>query len=390
MDVEYWWTALKKSLMFQHLTDEQIYFILETSEEIHFSAGEYIIREGEKGNEVYLVIEGRMEISKRDESTGVQHHIHTMGIGETFGEQTLIDKSPRSASVKALENSKVLALNLLKLSQLPEQKPLFAQLIINIAGKLSERLRKTSELTVKTLQAKLKAEEDRLEAGRFLFLMLFLLSAWVFIIAEMKNLTASAKMTSFITFPMIIILITVAIIHAKISSYPLSFFGLNFNNWKKNALEGVLYSIPLLVFTTLLKWLFILYVPRFQHESVIVWHLYKGRHVSPFLEIIMASLYILLTPLQEFVARGTLQSSIRNFLIEFRSPVWAIILSNTIFAAFHAHISGWYALGAFIGGCVWGWLYARQRSLVGPIVSHALVGLWCILILQYDLIFRAL
>lgn len=388
MDAEYLWATLTKSPMFQHLTDEQISLILQTAEEIHVSAGQYIIREGEKGNEVYLVIEGQMEISKIDENTGVQHHIHTMGIGETFGEQTLIDKSSRSASVKALENSKVLALDLLKFSQV--QKSLFAQLIINIAGKLSERLRKTSDLTVKTLQAKLKAEEDRLEVGRFLFVMLFLLSAWVFIIAEMKNVTASAKMTSFITFPMIIILIVVAIIHVKISSYPLSFFGLNFNNWKKNALEGVLYSIPLLLFTTLLKWLFVLYVPRFQHEPVIVWHLYKGRNVSQFLEIIMAALYILLTPLQEFIARGALQSSIKNFLIEFRSPFWAIILSNTIFAAFHAHISGWYALGAFIGGCVWGWLYARQRSLVGPIVSHALVGLWCILTLQYDLIFQAL
>lgn len=56
----------------------------------------------------------------------------------------------------------------------------------------------------------------------------------------------------------------------------------------------------------------------------------------------------------------------------------AIVIANLLFASAHAYIGFWFCVFAFLPGLFWGWLFARQRSLVGVTVSHILVGLWAI------------
>ena len=33
-------------------------------------------------------------------------------------------------------------------------------------------------------------------------------------------------------------------------------------------------------------------------------------------------------------------------------------------------------VASFFGGLLWGWLYSRERTLIGPTLSHVLLGLW--------------
>jgi membrane protease YdiL (CAAX protease family) len=65
-------------------------------------------------------------------------------------------------------------------------------------------------------------------------------------------------------------------------------------------------------------------------------------------------------------------------------------MANALFAATHTHISPWFSLMAFVTGLMWGWLYARQRSLLGVFVSHTLVGIWAVKVLGLGLLSRAL
>jgi membrane protease YdiL (CAAX protease family) len=88
-------------------------------------------------------------------------------------------------------------------------------------------------------------------------------------------------------------------------------------------------------------------------------------------------LYGVHAPLQEFVRTG-LQGSIQHFL---RVPPgqadWkAIVTTNLLFASAHGFLGFWFAAAAFVPGLFWGWLLARQGSLVGPAVSHIAVGWW--------------
>jgi len=73
-----------------------------------------------------------------------------------------------------------------------------------------------------------------------------------------------------------------------------------------------------------------------------------------------------------------LQGTLQHFIpVPPGSVNWkAIIISNLMFAAGHVFISFWFSVAAFVPGLFWGWMFAKQRSLVGVMVSHVVLGLW--------------
>ena len=98
----------------------------------------------------------------------------------------------------------------------------------------------------------------------------------------------------------------------------------------------------------------------------------------------MAVLYALHAPFQEFVVRGCLQGALDEFLSGTNRQAVAIIGSNLIFSSFHLHLSMGFALLTLLPGLLWGWLYARQRTLVGVALSHALTGLWAVFVVGIE------
>ncbi|WP_404802349.1 CPBP family glutamic-type intramembrane protease [Bacillus shivajii] len=54
-----------------------------------------------------------------------------------------------------------------------------------------------------------------------------------------------------------------------------------------------------------------------------------------------------------------------------------------MFAMAHAHIGTLFALTAFIPGLFWGWMYTRQKSIIGVSISHMLIGIWVLFILGF-------
>ena len=90
---------------------------------------------------------------------------------------------------------------------------------------------------------------------------------------------------------------------------------------------------------------------------------------------------MLSVPLQELVVRGALQGFLHEFLSGRGRLTWAIVLSNLMFSTAHVFISPFYSYATFGLGLFWGVLYARQGTLVGVSVSHAIVGIWSIFVL---------
>ena len=70
-----------------------------------YKTGEVIIREHEVGESAYVIAEGRVEVSK--ELNGQTVHLAYLGAGETFGEMSMIDEKPRSATVTAVTETLV-------------------------------------------------------------------------------------------------------------------------------------------------------------------------------------------------------------------------------------------------------------------------------------------
>ena len=68
-----------------------------------FGPNDLIIRENDPGESAYIIESGQVAVTK--ESNGRKIHIATLGKGSTFGEMSMVDDLPRSASVTALEET---------------------------------------------------------------------------------------------------------------------------------------------------------------------------------------------------------------------------------------------------------------------------------------------
>lgn len=92
--------------LFANLNAEQQRLLLETSQSPGFGPGEVIVHEGADGESLYIVLAGRVEVSKQLDGQTVV--VRQLGEGEVFGEMTLFLDRPRSATVRAVEECRLL------------------------------------------------------------------------------------------------------------------------------------------------------------------------------------------------------------------------------------------------------------------------------------------
>lgn len=84
----------------QRLSPMEVNFLASLSSHHCYEEGEVIFREGDSGDTLYVVVEGRVIISKQIPGAG-EEALAFLGRGEYFGEMALIDDQPRSASATA-------------------------------------------------------------------------------------------------------------------------------------------------------------------------------------------------------------------------------------------------------------------------------------------------
>ena len=83
--------------LFRALTPVQLTAVAEKMTKRHFAPGETIIREGEAGEEFFLISDGEVDVVRAD------HEVARLGRGEFFGEVALISGEPRNATIIATE-----------------------------------------------------------------------------------------------------------------------------------------------------------------------------------------------------------------------------------------------------------------------------------------------
>lgn len=132
---------LAKIDLFSSLSDPILERLANTCFRRSFPAGETIIREYETGASLYLILKGRVTVTKLDE-LGERVHIAERGPGEYLGEMSLLDGGPRSSDVITLEESDFLVLDRNSFVRCIEESP---ELAIKIISKLCHRLRQADE-----------------------------------------------------------------------------------------------------------------------------------------------------------------------------------------------------------------------------------------------------
>jgi CRP-like cAMP-binding protein len=105
--------------------------------------GDVIFEKGDIGQEMYVLLKGRIEII--DESDGEGRTLAVLTSGETFGEMALFERKERSAKAIAMDECILLVLDEEKIQKLLT-KAVAIRLLFNLAKMLSRRLRETNVL----------------------------------------------------------------------------------------------------------------------------------------------------------------------------------------------------------------------------------------------------
>lgn len=132
-------TALEQICFFRDLSYQEMLQVMPITFEKTVQAGEVIIEEGGEGDELYILVEGTCEVT----NSGVR--IARLESGSSFGEMSLVDRQPRSATVSALETSRMLVIRAADFERLTMSGALAVKLLWNVTHELSERLRKSSD-----------------------------------------------------------------------------------------------------------------------------------------------------------------------------------------------------------------------------------------------------
>ena len=105
------------------------------------SAGDIVFREGDEARDMHVVIEGEVEVLKASKR-GIEARVALLGPGDWFGEMSILDVQPRSATVRALAPSRLLRITASDLDSLYRQDmKSYALIVLNLARELSRRLR---------------------------------------------------------------------------------------------------------------------------------------------------------------------------------------------------------------------------------------------------------
>ena len=132
---------LKQIPLFADLRAEDIQRLIEMSETIAIPTGVWLMHEGEPGDALYVILEGEVEISKRSGQQTIL--LSVRGAGTMLGELSLLEDTPRTASVCAREDVQLMKIGRETFLQLLHESPTAALAVLRT---VNERLRNTEML----------------------------------------------------------------------------------------------------------------------------------------------------------------------------------------------------------------------------------------------------
>ncbi|HRE48153.1 MAG TPA: cyclic nucleotide-binding domain-containing protein [Aggregatilineales bacterium] len=160
-------TLLKRADIFYEMTPTQIELIAGVCEERRYSQGEVIFKEQTPGKELYVIVDGEVEIDidpalVGKAGMGEPYKVATLRRGQSFGEISLVDEGVRSAGARAAaHDTRLIVVPRDKLMLLCETYPqLGYRLMRNLAIDLAMKIRNTD------LRIREQLYWNRLETGK--------------------------------------------------------------------------------------------------------------------------------------------------------------------------------------------------------------------------------
>jgi signal transduction histidine kinase len=119
---------------FTDLPDDLLSRVCDASEQISIPEGRVIIEEGSTSEEMYVVVEGELAVTKRSGDKEVE--LARIGPGDVVGEIALLDQAPRTATVSALTNSYIIRLPVSAFEDLLSDSRVVRQMFKTVTSRL--------------------------------------------------------------------------------------------------------------------------------------------------------------------------------------------------------------------------------------------------------------
>jgi CRP/FNR family transcriptional regulator/CRP/FNR family cyclic AMP-dependent transcriptional regulator len=135
---------LRQVEMFMGLSEAMLDEVAQLCQVVGYEAGQIIVERNSPPAQLYLIQEGTVKIlaTTPEASREAEPVVVTLGTGQSFGEMGLVDKGLRSATVKAITPTRLLAIDCARFRNLCETNTdLGYQVMRNIAADLSFKLR---------------------------------------------------------------------------------------------------------------------------------------------------------------------------------------------------------------------------------------------------------
>lgn len=370
-----------KNPLIAGLKEEQIRTLFSISQEITLSNGEYLMREGDPASEMFIIMEGSLEVSKYDMKYRQDYVINTLHAGDSVGELALLDSGPRSASIRAKTFTCLRKLPFADIHEIANKDSAILSIIFELSKNISKRLRCTTDVARDALEKQVDEYKTRVAMGNFIVNVIIALCLIAFGLDGLKYAMSIAPTSSYVTIPLTFSLLIFTYFLMKSSNLPWSSFGLTFTNLKRSVYEGIGFTCVIMVLIIGLKLTLIHFIPAYEGRSLIEPYALFKNPADHTIEVWLTFSVIyglLVSPLQELMARGALQGLLEQFLAGEHKILLSIIASNLIFSTAHLFMSFQIGILVFVGGLYLGWLYSRTHNLVGVWVAHWLLGSWAL------------
>ena len=134
--------VLRRAPLFDALDDEGARVLRRQMSEVKLSRGEHLFMEGDDGDALYVVIEGKVKLT-RAAPDGRENLLSVIGPGEMFGELSLFDPRPRTSSASAVTDASLASLKHEALIPWLRERP---DVSLHMLRQLARRLRRANDV----------------------------------------------------------------------------------------------------------------------------------------------------------------------------------------------------------------------------------------------------
>jgi membrane protease YdiL (CAAX protease family)/CRP-like cAMP-binding protein len=349
-------SVLEKSGIFKGIDIKSNHDVLDLIEIIQVEKDDKIINENDDIKDIYILASGKLAVCKIKDSIAFELH-EINKVGEIVGEIASLCDQKRTATILAKEKSTLLKINPSLLGESSAGQMILKNIAVNGLRKIDF----ANKAHLDALEKERKLLAERVENG-LLFVTVVLGFTLSVICNGVMNIfhIPMDRLASWVLI--LIFLIPVAyFIHKQ--SLPLKTMGFTTKNLKNSLLNSVKWSALSIIVVLV---------------SVYILTLFTKHPITHYLSYdylfdVTQPIYFFHCLLQELIARGCIQSSIKKLLNDSKGGL-SIVVGSMIFSSFHAQFGLFVFLATFLSGLVFGYIYNKDQNLAGVSLLHYVLG----------------